>query len=69
MTKSDTLDVKQGARTRGKIRRNAQETRERLLQAATQEFSERGYVRSHGRASRVHQLDTQREHAGRAHVA
>ena len=43
MTKSDTLDVKQGARTRGKIRRNAQETRERLLQAATQEFSERGY--------------------------
>ncbi|MBT2772051.1 TetR family transcriptional regulator [Halomonas sp. ISL-60] len=43
MTKSDTLDVKQSARTRGKIRRNAHETRERLLQAATQEFSERGY--------------------------
>ena len=43
MTKSDTLDVKQSARTRGKNRRNAHETRERLLQAATQEFSERGY--------------------------
>jgi len=43
MTKSNTLDVKQRARSEGKNRRNAHETRERLFQAATQEFCERGY--------------------------
>jgi AcrR family transcriptional regulator len=43
MTKSNTLDEKQRARSEGKHRRNAHETRERLFQAATQEFCERGY--------------------------
>lgn len=41
--KEATLDTKRPARGKGKTRRNAHETRERLLQAATQEFCERGY--------------------------
>lgn len=43
MNKGTTRDAKQSARTASKNRRNAHETRERLFQAATQEFCERGY--------------------------
>ncbi|RUR46448.1 TetR/AcrR family transcriptional regulator [Vreelandella populi] len=43
MNNSETLAMKQSVRTTSHKRRDAQETRERLLQAATQEFCERGY--------------------------
>jgi AcrR family transcriptional regulator len=43
MTEQPTTPGKTGSRTASRGRRNASETRERLLQAATEEFCERGY--------------------------